>query len=467
MFNTLHKRLLAWLIIPLLFMSLAHLVTSYIDNRKNSQLIFDKLLVTLAISISEHALSSGGDILTEDVLDMIHNTTNDNLYYKVIGPGSAFISGYENIPEPPGGINVVERNMQFYDAHYLGQPVRVLAISTLVNNVEYEGWMTTFVAQTLHEREAYVDSFLLNDLYRVIFMILITSILLSVGVNLGLNPLKRLQDSVRNRNPQDLSLIRDNNLPGEIEGLVAELNDLLTRLSAHLVLTKRFVENAAHQLRTPVTALLPQTDLAMRAAKTEREYQAFKKINRSTRHIARLTNQLLSLTYAESISLSEHRFEEIDLSVIAKKGIAQFCELNPSINISAQLQFAPINGIEMFIEEVLKNLLDNALKYAGENAAIIVSTGTFDEQAYIEVIDDGPGIPVEYRSKISERFFRLAKDNNGSGLGLAIVKEVLDTHLATLVIGDPHEHTGCKVTGQFPIAGSTRLVPQNSESNAH
>ena len=262
MFKSLRARLLGWLVIPLLFMSAAHLYTSNLDTKLTSQKIFDRLLVTLAISISEHALSSGGDLLTDSVLELIKVTTNDNLYYKVIGPDASFVSGYEDIPEPPDGINILESNIKFYDAIYLEQPVRVIAISVLVNNSDYEGWMTTFVAQTLHDREEYVQSFLVNDLYRVILMIVIASILLSIGVSLGLRPLKKLQDSVHSRSEHDLSPIFFANSPKEITGLVAELNNLLLRMAEHLQLTKRFVENAAHQLRTPVTALLPQTELA-------------------------------------------------------------------------------------------------------------------------------------------------------------------------------------------------------------
>jgi len=473
MFNSIRRRLLAWLVIPLLFMSVAHLATSYLDNRKNSQQIFDKLLVTLAISISEHALSSGGDLLTDDVLEMIRNTTNDNLYYKVIGPDAAFVSGYENIPSPPGGIDVIKGNVQFYDTEYLGRPVRVIAMSTLVNNVDYEGWMTTFVAQTLRDREDYVHSFFLNDLYRVSIMIIIASLLLSVGVTLGLRPLKRVQDSVHNRNPQDLSPIETTRLPTELSGLVAELNSLLNRLGAHLSLTKRFVENAAHQLRTPVTSLLPQTELALRSAESEREYQAISKIKRSADNIARLTNQLLNLTYAESVALSEQAFPRIDLADIIAQTAANFRAQHPDIILHTQLQSAPINGAAMFIEEVLKNLLDNSLKYSSQQYSpppieIKLTCYQHNNQSIMTVSDNGPGIPTELRTKVTERFFRIESQQNGSGLGLAIVKEMVETHVGELTLtdnierdetensGDEHELTrtqsGLKVTCKFPVA---------------
>ncbi|MBL4629900.1 MAG: sensor histidine kinase [Paraglaciecola sp.] len=449
MFKSLRARLLGWLVIPLLFMSAAHLYTSNLDTKLTSQKIFDRLLVTLAISISEHALSSGGDLLTDSVLELIKVTTNDNLYYKVIGPDASFVSGYENIPEPPDGINILESNIKFYDAIYLEQPVRVIAISVLVNNSDYEGWMTTFVAQTLHDREEYVQSFLVNDLYRVILMIVIASILLSIGVSLGLRPLKKLQDSVHSRSEHDLSPIFFANSPKEITGLVAELNNLLLRMAEHLQLTKRFVENAAHQLRTPVTALLPQTELALRNAKSDRERKALTDIKKSASDIARLTHQLLHLTYAESIFLSQSDYPIIDLAVIAKKTAILFSDMHPQLDLSVTLDPAPIEGIEMFIEEVLKNLLDNAKKYSAEQVKIEVLTYQSASHSILEVRDDGPGIPLDQCEHVTERFVRLDNQQRGSGLGLSIVKEIVEAHNGVLHIGSD-QGKGKLVSCRFP-----------------
>jgi two-component system sensor histidine kinase TctE len=452
MFKSLRARLLGWLVIPLLFMSATHLYTSHLDTKITSQKIFDRLLVTLAISISEHALSSGGDLLTDSVLELIRVTTNDNLYYKVIGPDAAFVSGYEDIPEPLGGINIIESNIKFYDAIYLEQPVRVIAISALVNNSDYEGWMTTFVAQTLHDREEYVHSFLVNDFYRVVLMIIIASLLLFIGVSLGLRPLKNLQNAVDNRSENDLSPITYTNLPKEISSLVGALNSLLGRLSGHLQLTKRFVENAAHQLRTPVTALLPQTELALRNAQTEQERTALTKIKKSADDIARLTHQLLNLTYAESIFLSQSEYPTIDLAVVAKRISISFTDMYPQLDLSVSLATASINGIEFFIEELLKNLLDNAKKYSNDKVSIEVLTYQSLALSTLEVRDDGPGIPCDQIDRVTERFVRLDDKQPGSGLGLAIVKEIVEAHKGTLLICPGVNGNGTSISCRFPKA---------------
>ena len=378
--RSLRARLLAWLLAPLLFMSGAHLASTWLDTRKTAEGIFDKLLVTLALSISEHALASGGDLLTEELLELIRITTNDHLYYKVIGPGGAFITGYEDLPEPAGGIGVAQNNLQFYDALYAGKAVRVIAVSSLIERPEYSGWMTTFVAQTKNERAAWVESILLQNLWRVALMIAIASGLLSVGVWLGLRPLARLQHAVHQRTSADLSPIPCRKLPREISALVSELNDLLARLQAHMQFTRRFVENAAHQLRTPVTALLPQAELAWRKAESARDKKAIGKIKTSAENLARLTHQLLNMARAESIALGgppaagRRDFSALDLADLAARRIAAFCELYPEIEVVADLQAARARGMAYELTRYAIDDLDRAIADSEDEGFVKVLT---------------------------------------------------------------------------------------------
>jgi two-component system sensor histidine kinase TctE len=433
-------------------MSVAHLYSTYIETSKTSEQIFDKLIVTLALAVSEHALATGGDVLTEDLLELIHTTTNDSLYYKVIGPDGAFIMGYDAIPEPLGGIQVLEQHLRFYDAEYLDQAVRVVAVSSLVEGRDLDGWMTTFVAQTLNDREEYVYSALLDASLRVLFLIIVVSILLYAGVSFGLKPLNTLQASVMSRHPNDLSPVAYENPPPELAGLVTALNDLLGRLSENISMTKRFVENAAHQLRTPVSALLPQAELALRHAESDRERVAVGKIRASAGKIARLTHQLLNLTTAETIAQGGDDFQAINLEQVARQHISTYLELNPQDPLTLDLQSAPLKGIELSIDEVLDNLLDNARKYGGDSHAILVRTFRRDSASILEVIDQGDGIPEAERVKVTERFYRLAPDNNGSGLGLAIVKEIVEAHHGSLEIDSGPDGVGTCVRCSFPAA---------------
>lgn len=450
MFQSIHKRLLAWLVIPLLFISSAHLFTSYIEIQNTSEKIFDKLLMTLAVSISEYTLSSGGDILTDDIIELIRLTTNDNFYYKVIGPDSIYVTGYTDIPEPPEGIRFSDTNIQYYDATYLNQPVRVIAFSIFADTPEYTGWMTTFLAQTIKDRNEYVSSGIWNVAIRLLVTIFITTALLSIGISLGLKPLERLQSSVNRRDSHDLSPIKTKSLPTEVRDVVKELNSLLTRVRDHLAITKRFIENAAHQLRTPVTALLPQTQLALREAKSERERDTLTKLNKSALNIARLTQQLLSLTYAESIALEKKEFSLLDISTIARSNLDAIKKQHPERKFSQKLSAVHLMGISVLLGEVVKNLLDNAIKYSPNDSVISIRTFAHKNACILEVSDKGPGIPDEFRDKVLERFYRLSKNNDGSGLGLAIVSEIVSSHRGELEILEGAKGVGTTFRCVFP-----------------
>jgi two-component system sensor histidine kinase TctE len=144
-YNTLRSRLLGWLLIPLLVLSIAHIANTYLETRRTSTELYDKMLVALALTISE------GDLLTGDLLELICQATNDKLYYKVLGPDGSFVVGYEDMPAPEGGLKQINNHIELYDAEYLGRPVRVIAASIYSERPGFSGWSSTFVAQTLQD----------------------------------------------------------------------------------------------------------------------------------------------------------------------------------------------------------------------------------------------------------------------------------------------------------------------------
>ncbi len=436
----------------MLFLFVGLMYSAYVDTKKTSEVVFDKLLVALALSISEHALATEGDLLTDELLEMIRVATNDSLYYKVAGPDGAFVIGYVDLPEPVAGIDVIEQQVELYDALYQDQEVRIVAVSTLVDGTNYQGWMTTFLAQTLNDREQFVISNLIEDLWRFLLVIVIVSLLLSVGVTIGLRPLTKLQASIDRRNPHDLSPLKQTPLPTEIRSVVHSLNDLLARLSSHIILTKQFVENAAHQLRTPVSALIPQTDLALRHAESERERVEIGKIRDSAKKIGRLTHQLLNLTYAESISLSNAAFEIVDLGKQVAKHIRKFADVHQQIKTRESLESVKIYAAELLIGEVVENLLDNALKYAHGSALIDIRTFTRHGFAVLQICNQTEEIEATELGSLFNRFVRLGGKQEGSGLGLAIVKEIVELHGGTAAIDYQAESRQISVCCSFPLA---------------
>ena len=442
-YNTLRSRLLGWLLIPLLVLSIAHIANTYLETRRTSTELYDKMLVALALTISEYAIASEGDLLTGDLLELIRQATNDKLYYKVLGPNGSFVVGYEDMPAPKGGLKQINNHIELYDAEYLGRPVRVIAASIYSERPGFSGWSSTFVAQTLQDRNSYVMDAIIDNTQRLLILIIIVTALLSIGISLALRPLKQLQKVLDTRDIHDLTRLETAHLPREINTLAQTINNLFERLTNQIALSKRFLENASHQLRTPITALTLQCDFAVRRAESERDRDDALKIKQNADRVARLANQLLRLSYSESESWGNTRRERLDLATVARQGIDRFLQQKPHFTITTDLHPAPIQGNEQLLLELLANLLENACKYAGDRGDITVSTSTEGSNVILEIKDQGPGIPEELRQLVTERFFRAHKDEDGSGLGLAIVKEITLVHRGTMQItsGDNDQGT--------------------------
>ena len=244
------------------------------------------------------------------------------------------------------------------------------------------------------------------------------------------------------RDIHDLTRLETAHLPREINTLAQTINNLFERLANQIALSKRFLENASHQLRTPITALTLQCDFAVRRAQSERDRGDALKIKQNADRVARLANQLLRLSYSESESWGETRRERIDLAAVARKVIDRFRQQQPHFAIATSISYAPIQGNEQLLLELLTNLLENASKYAGDQGDVTVSTKTEGNQALLEIKDQGPGIPEELRQLVTERFFRAHDDEDGSGLGLAIVKEITLVHHGKMEITSGDNNRG-------------------------
>jgi len=456
-YSTLKGRLLAWLLIPLVLLSVAQMASIYSETRKTSTELFDKMLVTLALSISENALASEGDLLTVDLLELIQRTTNDKLYYKVLGPSGAFLVGYHDMPEPPGGLKQINNHIELYDAEYLGQPVRVIAVSQFSERQSINGWSSTFVAQTLQDRNDYVANAISDNFLRLILLFLIVTVFLLIGVSRALRPMKNLQSELDARDINDLTPLHTRRLPRELGVLAETINDLFDRLEHQIQLTKRFLENASHQLRTPIAALTLQSDLAVRSAKSEESRATATKMKRNIDRVARLAHQLLRLSYSESRAWKDLKDQDLDLAVVAEQSIKVFLSDNHRAQVIQSLDTAPATGKVELLKEVVSNLLENAHKYAGTGSEIRVSARTENDRSVLEVCDSGPGIPRELRLLVTERFFRAQNDEDGSGLGLAIVKEILIEHGGEMEISSGEDGRGTCVRCWLPMMspGST------------
>jgi two-component system sensor histidine kinase TctE len=259
-----------------------------------------------------------------------------------------------------------------------------------------------------------------------------------VGLSRGIAPLNRLQSLIRRRRPTDLSPVEPSSVPEEVRPLIIAYNDMMARLEENLQAQQRFIADAAHQMRTPLTGLKMQTDLAMHETDPDQLRQSLTRIAESTDRAAHLINQLLSLARAEASFEKLYAVETVDVDAIVREVAL---ELYPraqakqiDLGVEAGDQALRVEGNPVLLREMLKNLVDNAIKYTPRGGSVTART-RYAGSPVFEVEDNGPGIPEADRERVFERFYRvLGSGVDGSGLGLPIVREIAELHRGTVTL---------------------------------
>lgn len=291
-----------------------------------------------------------------------------------------------------------------------------------------------------------------------IFIMLVTypflGFLIWVIVGRGLDTLKRVAREVRHRAPSNLKPVDLESVPSEIEPLVTELNSLFLRLQEAFNREKRFTADAAHELKTPLAALSTQTQVALRADTTEARNQALLKVLAGVNRSTHVVQQLLTLsrmvpeaTINEPEPVSLNRQAADVAALLAPEAIAK----NIDLELLTSDDSATIIGNATSINILIRNLVDNAIRYTHENGKVTIDIRENHNEVSLHVIDNGPGIPEELRERVFERFFRMiGNQTTGSGLGLGIVQQIAKLHHAEIHLKTPEKNIGLEVEIIFP-----------------
>ena len=271
-------------------------------------------------------------------------------------------------------------------------------------------------------------------------------------VSRGLLPLRFVTTEVQRRDVRTLAPLGIKNLPQEIEPLVSELNRLLDRLQRAFSAQRAFISDAAHELRSPLTALRLQLQLLDRAPDEAARLEARTRLGAAVERAIHLVEQLLTLARSEPQD-SPADLQPVDLSIAAAEGIQDTHELALARRIDLGLDALPqlrIRGDREELRTLARNLIDNAVRYTPPNGSVQVRTRETAQDAVLEVIDNGPGIPPADRERVFDRFYRrAAAQESGTGLGLAIVKAIAERHGALIHLSDA-PGGGLNVTVSFP-----------------
>jgi two-component system sensor histidine kinase TctE len=313
------------------------------------------------------------------------------------------------------------------------------------------------VAETTIARQQLTRTILLRSALRLLFMMAGAAAIVWVAVTLSLRPLYRFSEAIAERSPDDLHPI-EQEVPSEVQGLVDTVNSFMVRLEGALDALRHFTGNASHQLRTPLAIIRTQLALANRAATLDEARQAARKADEAVADAERLLAQLLLMAKIDAVTRAA-AMQRIDLVELAQTATAdhvpEAAEAGIDLGFEGEGE-AQVMAEPLLVGELLKNLIGNALLYAGTGAEVTVRVLRRDDAAVLEVEDDGPGIPAEKRAAVLSRFERGGRtDASGTGLGLPIVEEIARLHGARLTLGEGQTGRGLKVQIAFPLAAES------------
>jgi two-component system sensor histidine kinase TctE len=343
--------------------------------------------------------------------------------------------------------------VRFYHADYNGEPVRIAALLQPVYDDSMRGIALIQVGETLDARRALSRRILLNTLLRQALLVLAVATLVWFAVRLVLQPLMRLKQVVETRAVSDLSDVDAALVHREVRPLVAAMNGTMARMQALIASQRRFIADASHQLRTPLTVLKTQAELALRENDPVAMQAIVRSIAATTDSTVHLANRLLTLARIEHGNGSAASVP-VSLAALAQQVGLELAlpAVQKNIDLALEADDGPdttVQGQELLLHELLSNLADNAIRYTPPGGSVLLRVRRVAAGVLLEVQDNGPGLDEAEYDKVFMPFYRaqaaLETNPGGTGLGLAIVRDIASLHGATLSLGRGDNGQGLKV----------------------
>lgn len=467
--DSLKRRLLVRLSVPLLGLMLLGAGLSFAAARYFAAMVHDQWLYDSAMSLASQLGYSDGDVtvdLPDEAVQMFEWDHTDRIYYEIANH-TGHIFGNARVPLPPEVTAGVRGSGPRYFATVVdGIPVRA---ATIFATGAGDQLATVTVAETLAKRDAVVRSIMVAMLPLEAAFLFLASALIWFTVTTTLRSLDALSRRLSGLDVDRLEPVSDvSDVPAEVGPLVDALNQLIQRLAAASEAQRRFVANAAHQLRTPLATMQVQTQRALREADPAKQASALADIQKAMARLKHMTQQLLSLARAEHEPARTLEMQDLDAAALVRDALEPL--MDAAIAKSIDLGYAgPASGVwiraePQLLRELIANLVDNAIRYGRANGTVTVHLST--SPVTIAVEDDGPGIPDAERVRVTERFYRLSSSPvGGSGLGLSIASEIAARHNAELAITTPPSGRGTMVSVTFTgvdgavVPPSARPIP--------
>jgi len=444
--RSIRRELLTWLLLGIALAVAAAAVGTYWRARDEANSLFDYQLKEMAASLTDApfaavpagagAIGTGSDAMVVQIWDR---------------------NGVQLFLSQPHRVLPQNAQLGFTTVATDNGPWRVF--STLAAGQVVQ------IAQPMSARRELAASMALRTIMPLLAVLPFLAMLIWFTIARGLKPLDKVAAAVARRSPALLEPLPERDLPREVQPLVGALNNLLSRLRHTLDAQRAFVADAAHELRTPLTAVHLQAQLAERASTEAERATALTELKGGLERATRLVEQLMTLAREEP-GVADAPLTAVDLAALAREVVADLAPLAGAKGIDLGLSSAAtsvLSGDPDALRTLISNLVDNAIRYTPAGGRVDVALADDAGSAVLTVRDSGPGIAVEDRERVFDRFYRGtgAGGIRGSGLGLAIVKHIAERHRADLELGPGIDGRGLGVTVRFPQpipAPSTRLA---------
>ena len=454
--RSLFGEILDWMLTPLLLLWPISLALTWLVAQGLANKPFDRALVYNAQALAQQVRVGPGlkaqFSLPQPASEILRADETDLVYYQVRGTYGEFLSGERDLPAPPKD----EGKGKSYEVRIRDDEMRGLEVRVAYTWIRLDATgdrpALVQVAETREKRSVLAAEIIKGVMLPQFAILPLAVLLVWLALVRGIKPLSQLEERIRARPPDDLSPLDDKAVPMEVAPLVVSVNDLLERLKESIATQKRFLADAAHQLKTPLAGLRMQADLAQRQDASQEDLKrSLQQIGRASVQATHTVNQLLSLARAEGggANLPQQSCNIVTMaSEVLLECFPRASEKGIDLGYDGAEADTPgveIKGNPTLLREMLRNLVENAIHYTPsteERPGVVTVRVLVDPYSWalvVQVEDNGPGIAAAERELVFQPFYRALGTNvDGSGLGLPIVREIAQRHGASISIDATH-----------------------------
>ena len=449
---------MVWLVVPVVAILAASVWLSYGSALRQATLVMDRNLIASARIIAEQLQYRDGHIdvtVPPAALELFASDSHDEVAYAVIGATHELIAGFPGLSPP--AVLPAQFEARYFETMFRTEAMRAVVLRQPVATPGGTTAVTVSVGETQKARTTLFRSLWLRDFGEQAALVLAAALSIWIGINRELMPLLRLRQAVLGRPADRFEPFDAQSVQLEIRPLVDALNRHMERLSEHLGQQRRFLEHAAHQLRTPLTIMKTQIGVARRTRDATESSAALAGVDDNLTAMSRLTNQLLTLGRVDHDRTSL-RSECIDLAAIARDAVTEAAPRGLDCGIELVLQVdspCRVMATEILIRDMINNLIDNVIQHAGSGTTATVSVRRDKSEAILAVDDNGAGASKDELSELFERFRRGRKvRTGGSGLGLSIVAEIAQMFGGSAEPTPPSGDRGFSIVVRLPLVAN-------------